>query len=154
MKNEKIEIIEYNEDENIFINNLFNKINIVYILRSSNSERDILDIVTEDDNFPSMIGKAGINIKLANKILGKPTNLHRLTAFNLMLDELKSRYLEDEFLADDKIDKDEVGSFLAHQLESLNYNTYRDLLSLPIHEIQDVQGMNMDILYKILSKVK
>lgn len=155
LQNERIEIIPYSPDEDEMISNIFSKVCIIHILKHADGEREKIDIVTDDDSFPAAVGKSGINVKLVNKILNKHVVLHRETAFNLMLEELKEKILEDSSdNIDAELEKDILGGMLVNHIKSKGFLTYRSILEKSIDEIKEIEGVNAGVLYKILLHLK
>lgn len=150
LKAEKLEIVQYFDDENSLIRAIFNSANVVDIVKYRKGDIDHIEIISDDEKFPAVVGRGGINVKLANKLLDKNIKVHRQTAFNLMIDEVKESLMSQDELVTREIGAGDFGGLLSRNIINKGYKTWGDILSSPTSSLISIEGMNINILYSAL----
>lgn len=79
IKNEKIDIIKWNEDPKIFISNALSPAKIFMI--DVDLEKKIADVVVEDSQLSLAIGKEGQNVRLAARLTGWKIDIKSLSRY-------------------------------------------------------------------------
>jgi transcription termination/antitermination protein NusA len=74
LRGEKIDIVEYSEDPEVFIRNALSPAKISRIVK--NSESNEMTIIVADDQMSLAIGKKGQNVRLAAKLVKQKIDIH------------------------------------------------------------------------------
>lgn len=77
LKNEKIDIIKWSEDPEVYISNALNPASIHKI--SIDPEKKLADVVVDDSQLSLAIGKEGQNVRLAAKLTGWKIDIKALS---------------------------------------------------------------------------
>ncbi len=85
LKNEKIDIIKWNEDPEIYISNALSPANISKI--SIDPEKKLADVVVDDSQLSLAIGKEGQNVRLAARLTGWKIDIKPLSKVESFYDE-------------------------------------------------------------------
>jgi N utilization substance protein A len=149
INNEKIDIMPYSKD----IVQLFeNAISPIEIKRIKISDEKIT-IVINDDDFPIVIGKKGLNARLLSRLLNSEIDVQKITEhqklISIRLTELGES--EDPTL-DEPLEIPGISSLIIQSLISSGYDTLRKILqSSPNDLVAAVPGINyLDMADKIL----
>ncbi len=81
LNGEKVDLILYNDDPEIFIANSLNPAKNLNVSIMDEKNKEAL-VITDDENLSLAIGKKGINIKLASKLTRYKLNIKTLEAIN------------------------------------------------------------------------
>ena len=73
LRGEKIDIVEYSEDPEVFIRNALSPAKISRIIRDDKERQ--MTIIVADDQMSLAIGKKGQNVRLAAKLVGWRINI-------------------------------------------------------------------------------
>ena len=151
--NEKIDVIPFSEDP---IQLLQNAISPVEISKLKEEENHI-SIIVNDEDYPIVIGKKGMNARLIAALIGKELEVQKMSEYQ------KTITIEMEHLAkeeDDKLDSplkiEGVSSLIIESLISAGFDTLRKVVSSSPHELTSkVPGFNyFDIAEKILDQTR
>lgn len=85
VKNEKIDIIKWNEDPKVYITNALSPAKIFSI--QINPEKKIADVIVEDSQLSLAIGKEGQNVRLAARLTGWKIDIKSLSKCNFDVEE-------------------------------------------------------------------
>lgn len=85
VKNEKIDIIKWNEDPKVYITNALSPAKIFSI--QINTEKKIADVIVEDSQLSLAIGKEGQNVRLAARLTGWKIDIKSLSKCNFDVEE-------------------------------------------------------------------
>lgn len=94
LKNEKIDIIKWNEDPEIYISNALSPANIFKI--SVDPEKKLADVVVDDSQLSLAIGKEGQNVRLAAKLTGWKIDIKPLSKVEGSFDENEEEVFKSE----------------------------------------------------------
>lgn len=154
INNEKIDVIPHSNDT---IQLLINAVSPIEIKRMKNFEDHILVIVSDED-YPSIIGKKGMNARLLSKLLGIEVKIQKLTEYQKLVSIQMAELGEsDNPELDKEINKIEgMSSLLVEELINAGYNTLRKILQAkPLDIMSSVPGINyLDLADKIFDKIK
>ena len=89
LNNEKIDIIQWSENEKDFIENALAPAKILSI--SLNDDEKIADISVSQDQLSLAIGRGGQNVRLAAKLTGWNININGSDDFNLRVEEVDNK---------------------------------------------------------------
>jgi len=138
---EKIDIIEWSEDPEIFVSNAMSpaKVTTIEIM----ARRHTTKVFVPEDQLSLAIGKAGQNVRLAAKLTGWKIDVVGATLTVEGVKEGKS--LED---------LEGVGEKTAESLRSAGFNTPEDVSNLTVGDLTKVEGIGEKTAEKILEAAK
>lgn len=153
LNNEKIDIIPYSSDPVELLQSALSPIEIRKI--SVDDEDEIISIVVEDDDFPAVIGKKGMNAQLNGELIGyrivveKMSNYNKLVAFQM--NELAA--VNDPTLDEPLTNIEGVSKLIVEHLAAEGY-TLRTLLTATCEKLAAISGISHDMADKILEQVR
>ncbi|MBI4919867.1 transcription termination/antitermination protein NusA [Candidatus Azambacteria bacterium] len=133
---EKVDIIEWSEDPEIFVSNAMSPAKVMKIEIMPN--RHAAKVFVPEDQLSLAIGKAGQNVRLAAKLTGWKIDVAGAAIAMGALKESKS--LED---------LEGVGEKTAAALRGAGFNTPQDILNSSIEEIKGIEGIGEKTAEKI-----
>ncbi len=107
---ERIDVVEYSEDPEVYIKNALNPAT-AKIVKTNEDERTAL-VVVDDSQLSLAIGKDGQNVRLAAKLSGWKIDIKNEEQYAEMLDELVEEEVSDEIT-----DEEEINLFDQNVLE-------------------------------------
>jgi len=138
---EKIDIIEWSEDPDIFVSNAMSPAKVTGIEIAP--RRHTAKVYVPEDQLSLAIGKAGQNVRLAAKLTGWKIDVVGAT---LTVEGLKEgKRLED---------LEGVGEKTAESLRNAGFNTPEDISNLTIDDLTKVEGIGAKTAEKILEAAK
>lgn len=113
-------------------------------------------IVVDDEDFPTTIGKKGMNVRLLGRLLGVEMSVQKMS------DHMKLKAIERASLAteeDESLDKpltsiEGVSSMIVEELIAGGYTTPRSLLIASPEEIAKVPGISVEMAEKVLEHIR
>ena len=164
---EKIDILEWNPDPEIFIGNALQpaKVNKVTII---SKEQNRAEVIVPDDQLSLSIGRKGQNVRLAVKLTGWRIDIKSESATD---SELKEQLTEEIFKSDVEIDDelevdedyiesddieslpitelDGIGEKTAQKLSENGYSTIANIAYAKIEELATIPGIGVLTAAKI-----
>jgi len=138
---EKIDIIEWSEDPDVFVSNAMSPAKVTKIEIAP--RRHTAKVFVPEDQLSLAIGKAGQNVRLAAKLTGWKIDVVGAT---LTVEGLKKgKRLED---------LEGVGEKTAESLHNAGFNTPEDILNSTIDNLIKVEGIGEKTAEKILEAAK
>ncbi len=138
---EKIDIIEWSEDSDVFVSNAMSPAKVTKIEIAPH--RHTAKVFVPEDQLSLAIGKAGQNVRLAAKLTGWKIDVVGAT---LTVEGLKEgKRLED---------LEGVGEKTAESLRNAGFNTPEDILNSTIDNLIKAEGIGEKTAEKILEAAK
>jgi len=141
LQNENIDVINYTENLELYIQRALSPAKIVSIKIDKENSR--VAVYLKPDQVSLAIGKGGLNIKLASRLVGMEIDVFRET------DELQEEDVDlDEF-------SDEIESWVIDELKKIGLDTAKSVLNLNKEELvrrTDLEEETVDSLMNVLKK--
>ncbi len=138
---EKIDIIEWSEDQDVFVSNAMSPARVTRI--EVTSRRHTAKVFVPEDQLSLAIGKAGQNVRLAAKLTGWKIDVVGAT---LTAEGLKEgKRLED---------LEGVGEKIAESLRNAGFNTPEDILDSTVDSLTKAEGIGEKTAERILEAAK
>lgn len=153
LNNEKIDVIPYSEDAIQLLQNAIAPIEIQKIKMDNAS----ISIIVLDDDYPTVIGKKGMNARLIGRLLECELFAQKMSEYKklvtLQMEELSSR--EDPIL-DEPLQIEGISSMMKESLISAGFETLRKLVSASPQDLTTkVPGFNyFDVADKIIEQMR
>jgi transcription termination/antitermination protein NusA len=154
LNNEKVDIIPYSPDPIELLQNALSPIEIRKFSLSEDEEH--LTIVIDDDDYPVVIGKRGMNAHLNGQLIGYELEVQRITDYNkgMAVQRLELGELNHPDL-DAKIESIKgVNTLVFEHLVTEGFDTPRAILSANHGELAAVSGISVELADRILEQVQ
>jgi len=138
LKNESIDIINYTENINLYIQRALSPAKISFI----NFEDKKANVFMKTDQFSLAIGKGGNNIKLASK----------LTGYDIEVYQDSNDVTEEDVELQDF--SDEIDQFLIDELKTIGCDTAKSVLALEIDDIVKRTDLKKETIVDIFRILK
>ena len=142
LQNENIDVINYTENLELFIQRALSPAKIVQIKIDKDTNR--VSVYLKPDQVSLAIGKGGLNIKLASRLVGMEIDVFR---------ELGEQTSEED--VDLEEFSDEIESWVIDQLKQIGLDTAKSVLALNKEELvrrTDLEEETVDNVVAVLSK--
>lgn len=151
LNNEKIDIVPYVSDPIEFLQNILAPIEVRKI--GLNEEEKVIAIVVDNDDYPAVIGKRGMNARLTGEMLGYELEVQRMSEYNKSLEIQRMHLAEEENpILDSPLEIEGVNRLIIQNLMEAGFDTMRKLLTARTDEIAAVPGISVDLAYTILEE--
>jgi N utilization substance protein A len=140
LNNEKIDVIPYSDDS---IQLLQNAVDPVEIKRIKVGENKII-IVVNDEDYPTIIGKKGMNARLISRLLEVELTVQKMTDHQkLIAVQMVELGHTNNPILDQTLEIEGLSTLLTQSLIGANFDTYRKvLLANPVELVQAAPGLN------------
>lgn len=157
LNNEKIDIIPFSDDPVELLQNALAPIEIRKIsVEEENEDNRTISIVVEDEDYPAVIGKKGMNARLNSELIGYELDVQRMSDYNRTMALQRTELAEsDDPTLDEPIANIEgVSSLVVEYLVAEGYVTPRQLLTATPDQLTQVSGISLEIADDILEKIR
>ncbi|MGE5196763.1 MAG: transcription termination factor NusA, partial [Anaerolineae bacterium] len=154
LNNEKIDIIPYAEDPVQFLQNALSPIEIKKI--NISEDGSTISIVVDDENYPNVLGKRGMNARLNGALVGVELDVQKMTDYQqaMTLQRAQLAAAADTTL-DEKLQQVEgVSSFVIQSLIGAGFDTPRKLLNATPQELEKIPEISMEMAVKTLEQIR
>jgi N utilization substance protein A len=144
LQGEKIEIIQWNDNEAEFVVSALAPSEISKVVMYEETKK--MEVVVPDDQLSLAIGRRGQNVRLASILSGWYIDiLTEAEESERRQEEFKTR--TDHFIL--SLDIDDV---IAHLLVTEGFDNIEDIAETPIQELSDIQGFDPDIAEELKNR--
>lgn len=153
LNNEKIDVVPFSDDPVQLLQNLLAPAEI----RKIKNFDDRIWMVVMDEDYPTVIGKKGMNARLIGQMIGKEIDVQKISEYQKLL-TIQMAELADssETAFDDRLKIEGVSGLIIESLVSAGYDTLRKfMLAQPAEIPTKVPGVNYyDLADKILEQTR
>ena len=142
LNNEKIDIVNYSEQPEILITRALSPAKPVNLY--IDEEKEYCIAIFEDENLDSAIGRNGMNINLASKVVGYRIDAYGIKQYNRLQND------QNTSLADIDGIEDKLSKLLAYS----GIKTVSDLMDADEESLVDLKGITSEKLDKVYSMVQ
>ncbi|MES2345658.1 MAG: transcription termination factor NusA [Chlamydiota bacterium] len=154
LNNEKIDIIPFVDDEIQLLQNALSPIEIKKI--SVNEEKSVISIVVDDESYPVVLGKRGMNARLNGALADVELDVQKMSDYQATISQERTQLASSEDpRLDEELHVEGESSLIISSLVGAGYDTPRKLLnSTPEELVSSIPGVTLDRLDKILEKIR
>lgn len=154
LNNEKIDIIPFANDPVELLQNALSPIEIRKI--NINHEDKVISIVIEDEDYPAVIGKRGMNARLNSALVGYELEVQRMSDYKKTIEIQRTELADSEDpTLDEPLENIEgINSLIFDLLVSEGYNTPRSLLSATTETLAKIPGISKEMADLILDQIR
>lgn len=153
LNNEKIDIMPYSEDPIRLLQNALSPIEVKKMSLSEDGRT--VFIVVEDELYPTVLGKRGMNARLNGELIGLELQIQRLSEYQVSMDLEREKIAS---LNDPELDEalviEGMSPMIVESLISAGYDTLRKILSTTPKELSTIPEISLDMAEKILEQIR
>lgn len=142
LNNENIDVVNYSDDPAIFIQRALAPAKLKKIELDTKNKKAV--ITAASDQVSMIVGRNGVNIRLAMKLTGYDIEIIRLA-------KLLEEYEEDVELLDIK---EELGNDIYELLINNRYDTALEVLMAGPEKLKEIEGLNEEKIAEIIEIIK
>ena len=140
LQNENIDVINYTDNTDLFISRSLSPAKVTSIKLDPTSKRAA--VYLKPDQVSMAIGKGGLNIKLASKLVGYEIDVYR---------ELESGEEEDVDLEEFS---DEIDAWIIDEFKKIGLDTARSVLALTVEELSRRTELEVETVEEVFNVLK
>ena len=163
LKNEKIDIVRYDEDSSRFIANALNPAKALRVTVTDLEHRRV-EVVVDDEQLSIAIGKRGQNVRLAAKLTGWNIDVRseaekRRETEAAMVQALPEIAAKAEAEAPASMLLEELGAIegldetVLKNLASVGYADAKSLYTVTVEQLLTVDGIDQDLAFRLIDAV-
>jgi N utilization substance protein A len=139
MNNENIDVVNYSDNPTVFLQRALAPAKLKSIEIDEDAKR--ATIVVEKDQVSLVIGRNGLNIRLASRLTGYEINLIK-------------EGVEEEYDMDLSEFREELGEPLLERLIEEGYTTARNVLEAPVADLLQIEGLTEEKVVEMKSMME
>lgn len=140
LQNENIDVINYTDNTDLFISRSLSPAKVTSIKLDAGSKRAA--VYLKPDQVSMAIGKGGLNIKLASKLVGYEIDVYR---------ELESGEEEDVDLEEFS---DEIDAWIIDEFKKIGLDTAKSVLALTVEELSRRTELEVETVEEVFNVLK
>jgi transcription termination/antitermination protein NusA len=152
LNNEKIDVVPFADDPVQLLQNL-----LAAEVRKLKVHPDRIWMVVLDEDYPTVIGKKGMNARLIGQLIGKEIDVHKISEYQKLLTIQMAELAESEDSSlDERLKIEGVSNLILDSLVSAGYETFRKfMVASPADIPAKVPGVNYyDLADKLLEQTR
>lgn len=153
LNNEKIDVVPYSDDPVQLLQNLLAPAE----MRKMKTYDDRYWMVVMDEDYPTVIGKKGMNARLIGQMIGREIDVQKLSEYQKLLTIQMAEFADTADTAyDERLKIEGVSGLITESLVSAGYDTLRKFMqATPADITTKVPGVNYyDLADKILEQIR
>ncbi|MBU6382863.1 MAG: transcription termination/antitermination protein NusA [Verrucomicrobia bacterium] len=153
LNNEKIDVVPYSDDPIQLLENLL----APAVVRKMKDLPDRVWMVVMDEDYPTVIGKKGMNARLIGQMIGKEIDVQKISEYQKLLTIQMAELGESENEAfDEKLKIEGVSGLILESLIGAGYDTLRKFMqAVPADISSKVPGVNYyDLAGRIMDQIQ
>lgn len=153
LNNEKIDIIPYAEDSIDLLQNALSPIQIKMI--NVTEEGSDVSIVVADEDYPTALGKRGMNAKLNGDLCSVHLHVQKMSQYQATMDLERAQLAE---IADPSLDEplaiEGIHAMIIESLVSAGFDTARKILTANRDILAKIPEISLEMADKILEQLR
>jgi transcription termination/antitermination protein NusA len=153
LNNEKIDIMPYSDNPIKLLEHALAP--IVPKKTSLSEDGRTLFIVVEDEAYPTVIGKRGMNARLNGELIGLELQVQKMSEYQAAMDVEREQMAQ---MSDPELDKDleieGMSPLIIQSLVSAGYDTLRKVLSATPKQLSAIPEISLEMADKILEQIR
>lgn len=154
LNNEKIDIVIYTEDTLQLLQSLLHPIEPKKL--NYNQGEGVISMVVEDEDYPIVIGKRGMNARLNAELVGAQLDVKKMSEYQSELTfERQQMQLEEGPELDVEIDQVEgMNPFVIDTLKEVGFDTPRKILNISPKDLSKETGISVEMADELMEKLR
>ena len=151
--NEKIDIIPFAEDPIVLLQRAIDPIEIKKI--HVDDEEGVVSIVCADEDYPTILGRKGMNIRLIGNLIERELEVQKMSAYSQASRiERQQLALSENPALDAPLELKGISSFALDSLTGAGFTTPGQLLRADPVEIAEKSDLSPELVESILEQVE
>ncbi len=153
LNNEKIDIVPFSEDRLTLLQHMLAPVEIRKV--SIDDDKNEISIVVEDEDYPTVLGKRGMNARLNGKLLDVELNVQKMSEYHrvMAIQSLEITASDDPWL-DEPLVLEGISSMITEALISGGYDTPRKIFNVSEQQLAEIPGISADIADKVMEQLR
>ncbi len=153
LNNEKIDVIPFSEDKLQFLQQILSPVQIKKIHVSD--DESTISIVVDDENYPTALGKRGMNARLTGQLLDVDLNVQKMSEYQAVMNVERGQLatMEDATL-DQKLQIEGINNMIIESLVSAGFDTPRKVLVATREQLAAIPEISLEMADKILDQIR
>ncbi|MBM3198764.1 MAG: transcription termination/antitermination protein NusA [Chlamydiae bacterium] len=153
LNNEKIDIFSFAEDPVTLLKEALSPVEIKQY--SFSEDGNTLFLVVDDESYPIVLGKRGMNARLNGELIGKELQIQKWSDYQSATDQEREQLssAEDPEL-DLPLQIEGMSPLILETLISAGFDTLRKLLKTTSQELAKIPEISVDMANKILEQIR
>jgi N utilization substance protein A len=154
VNNEKIDVLPYSEDPFLLLKNALSPSEIKKA--EYDEDEDSIRLIIADEDYPSVLGKKGNNIRLTSELIGVKVEVHKMSEHQKeMVLERKQIALSDAPALDHPIERIEsINQLIVNSIVSAGLDTPRKLLTTSPQDLAKLADISLQMADDLLEQVR
>ena len=154
LNNEKIDIVIYTDDQVQLLQSLLHPIEVKKM--NFDKENNLISLVVEDEDYPVVIGKRGMNARLNAELVGVELEVKKMSDYQTeMTFERQQMQLEEGPELDVKLEEIEgINKFVVDSLIDAGFDTPRKILNALPQDLSKGTGISKEMIDDVLEKIR
>lgn len=160
LEGEKIDILKYDPDPRLFIKNALSPAEVSEVILLDEAKKQAL-VVVDENNFALAIGKQGLNVRLANKLVDWNIDVKNEKQFAEMDIAIETKKAVSALFSDNDVGEEITGitelpgipEHIVKLLKENDIDMIEDIISLTEEELNNIEGLSdedVSLLMKII----
>jgi N utilization substance protein A len=152
LNNEKIDIVIYTNDPIQLLLSLLSPIEPKKI--SYDREKNTVFIVVEDEDYPIVIGKKGMNTRLNAQLIEAEIEVKKMSDHQAELSLARAAMSEMEELTFSLDEVEGINTFVLDALKEAGLDTPQKILTTPPEEVSKKTGVSLEMIEDVIEKIR
>ncbi len=150
---EKIDILPHSDDPAMLLKNALSPLEPKKV--DFCDETNTVTLIVEDEDYPAILGKKGINARLTGELIGARIEVHKVSEYQKEMTSLRQRIsLEEDDTLDQEIDSiPEINSLIVDNLVASGFNTARKIFASSPQDIAKSADISLQMAENILEQL-
>lgn len=156
LNNEKIDIVPHTSDPIELLQRILHPVEVLRYDATEDANGNLfIDLVVEDEDFPTVIGKKGMNARLNGELVGAELEVQKVSDFKRRkeIQRIQLAESEDPSLDEPISNMPGLNKLIIDNLQEAGYDTFRKLLSADVSELIEVPGISTELADNILDQI-
>lgn len=153
LNNEKIDIMPYSDDPLQLLQNALAPVEIKKY--NVDKEGKTVTLIVEDDNYPTVLGKRGLNARLNGELIEMDIHVQKMSDYKAAMNIQRSQLAAaDDPSLDENLAIEGINSLIIENLASAGYDTLRKVLNSSPEQLATTPGISVEMADKILEQIR
>lgn len=153
LNNEKIDIIPFSDDPIRLLQNALHPVEC----KKCNVDKtnNIVNIVVEDEQYPTVLGKRGINTRLNGELINMDIQVQKMSDYQAAMNlERGQMAAVDDPTLDEPLAIEGMSHLIIESLVSAGFDTNRKVLSSTAQQLATIPEISLEMADKILEQIR
>ncbi len=115
----------------------------------------ITQMIVEDENYPTVLGKKGTNARLNGELIGYELQVQKWSDYQAVMKlEREQMASQDDPELDEPLSIEGINPLIIENLASSGFDTLRKILSATPQELSTTSGISLEMVDNVLEKIR